>query len=372
MVVIFSGGGTGGHLYPALSIAAALSELRPEVEPHFIGARRGIESRVLPERGLAHTLLSVEGLKRGALLGNVSVLARLGSAAARSVGAFRRLSPKAVVLTGGYASAPAGLAAALLRVPIVLQEQNKTPGVTTKLMARWARQIHLAYPEAKSGLAPKARLRVLETGNPIRPPVRIDPAHARVLLDLPAGGPVVLVVGGSQGSSALNKLMVEVIREGLIQGPETLLWATGPSHYPTISAAVEGADLKHVRIFPYLDDMPSALAVSSMAVSRAGAMTTSEFLAWGVPAILIPLPTSAEDHQTANAEALEDAEVAVHLAERDLAGATLWREVERLLGQDDLLAAMSKKALARARPDAAQEIARSIAEILPGTPGARA
>ncbi|MGI9625349.1 MAG: UDP-N-acetylglucosamine--N-acetylmuramyl-(pentapeptide) pyrophosphoryl-undecaprenol N-acetylglucosamine transferase [Longimicrobiales bacterium] len=365
MVVIFSGGGTGGHLYPALSIAKALEELRPDVDPHFVGAGRGLEARVLPERGLAHTLLSVEGLKRGSLFGNVSVLARLGGAVARSIGLFRKLHPKAVVLTGGYASAPAGLAGALLRLPIVIQEQNNTPGVTTKLMARWARQIHLAYPEAKSGLTPKARSRVLDTGNPIRPPTDIDPGTARASLDLPSEGRIVLVVGGSQGSSALNRLMIEVVQQGLIQGPETLLWATGPTHYRAVTTAVEGANLDHVRIFPYLDDMPSALAVCALAISRAGAMTTSEFLAWGVPAILIPLPTSAEDHQTTNAQALEGAGVAVHLAERDLIGATLWSEVDGLLGQGDRLGEMSQKALARARPDAARDIARSISELLP-------
>ncbi|NNF27536.1 MAG: hypothetical protein HKN73_09980, partial [Gemmatimonadetes bacterium] len=187
-VVVFSGGGTGGHLYPALAIADALIRLRPDVRPHFVGARRGIEARVLPERGLPHTLLEVEGLSRTHALSNLRVLAHLGRATWSLVRAFRRMKPSAIVLTGGYASAPAGLAGAALRLPIVVQEQNEQPGLTTKLLARWATQIHLAYPEAATKLPPGAREVARTTGNPIRPPTDIARADARAVFDLPADG----------------------------------------------------------------------------------------------------------------------------------------------------------------------------------------
>lgn len=365
-VVVFSGGGTGGHLYPALSIATALVERRPDVKPFFVGAERGIEARVLPERGLAYTLVPVEGLRRGRILGNVRVLLGLARSAGRLVSQLRVLSPGAVVLTGGYASAPAGLAAAFLKIPIVLQEQNELPGLTTRLMARWAEQIHLAYPEAREGLPRGARSRALDTGNPIRPPSSIPRAEARARFDLPPDGRVVLVVGGSQGSSALNRLVGEAVREGVAPGADNLLWATGPAHFDAVEASVAGAPgLDRVRMLPYIDDMPGALAAADLAISRAGAMTTSELLAWGVPSVLVPLPTAAEGHQARNAEALEAAGVAVHQPESEVDGPGLWEKASTLLSTPGRVEAMSRRALARARPEGARDIADHVARLLP-------
>ena len=364
-VVIFSGGGTGGHLYPALAIAEALTDLRPDVEPYFVGAERGIEARVLPERGLPHTLLAVEGLSRTRILSNVGVVARLARATTSLLGTFRSLKPAAVVLTGGYASAPAGLAGAALRLPIVVQEQNEQPGLTTRLMARWATQIHLAYPEAAGRLPPGARSVARHTGNPIRPPTPISRAEGRAAFGLPESGPVILVVGGSQGSAALNALWVEVVSEGRIGGVANVLWATGPTHFEGIRAALEGADTTGVHLVPYIDDMASALAAADMAVSRAGAMTTSELLAWGVPALLVPLPTAAEDHQTKNARALEAAGVALHLPESGLTGEELWRRAASLLGDPSALEEMRRLGLERARPEGARDLAKAVSELLP-------
>ena len=364
-VVVFSGGGTGGHLYPALAIADALTSLRPDVEPHFVGARRGIEARVLPERGLAHTLLTVEGLSRTSKLRNVKVLLHLGRATLALVRAFRKMKPSAIVLTGGYASAPAGLAGAALKLPIVVQEQNEQPGLTTKLLARWATQIHVAYPEAVAQLPSEAREVARDTGNPIRPPKAIATAEARAAFDLPDEGPVLLVMGGSQGSAALNALLTEVVAEGRIGGAANVLWATGPSHFDGVRAQLSGVDTTGVRILPYIDDMASAMAGADLAVSRAGAMTTSELLAWGVPALLVPLPTAAEDHQTRNAVALEEAGVAVHLPEKGLSGEALWSRVSELLKDPDLLAGMRVRALERARPHGARDLALAVSELLP-------
>lgn len=364
-VVVFSGGGTGGHLYPALAIADALTRLRPDVEPHFVGARRGIEARVLPERGLPHTLLTVEGLSRTRPLRNVRVLLHLGRATLALVGAFRKMRPAAVVLTGGYASAPAGLAGAALGLPIVVQEQNEQPGLTTKLMARWAAQIHLAYPEAATRLPPKARAVARNTGNPIRPPTDLTQTEARAAFDLPDDGPVVLVVGGSQGSAALNALLTEVVLEDRIGKTVRVLWATGPAHFEAVLDRLAGADTARVHIVPYIDDMSSALAAADLAVSRAGAMTTSELLAWGVPALLIPLPTAAEDHQTRNALALEAAGVALHLPEEGLTGAALWAKAAELLADPDSLADMKRRALERARPHGARDLAAAVSRLLP-------
>jgi UDP-N-acetylglucosamine--N-acetylmuramyl-(pentapeptide) pyrophosphoryl-undecaprenol N-acetylglucosamine transferase len=366
-VVVFSGGGTGGHLYPALALAEALVAERPEVRPFFVGATRGIEARVLPQRGVDHLLLPVEGFHRGELGRNRSLLTNLWRSLRKVSGAYRELQPSLTVVTGGYAGGPAGLASAAMGVPLALQEQNAAPGVTTRALSLVARQIHLAFPEARDRLPGRARERAVVTGNPVRPPVAMDLAEARADLALPPSGTVLLVVGGSQGSVALNQLMLEVVRgvgTGALARPEdlTCLWATGTAHHSQVSEALSGmAPTRWVTAVPYLDDMPRALAVADLAVSRAGAMATSEFLAWGLPAVLVPLPTAAGDHQRLNAEALESAGAASNLPQAGLDGEGLWSGVLPLLTDPRARAEMAGRARERGRPGAAREIARSLA-----------
>ncbi|HSG50085.1 MAG TPA: glycosyltransferase, partial [Longimicrobiales bacterium] len=196
--VVFSGGGTGGHLYPALALADAIRAERPGLRVVFLGARRGIESRVLPERGEKHLLLPVRGMARGGGLGtNLGVPWALLRSLGRTVGWFRDLDPELVVVTGGYAGAPAGIVAALMGIPLALQEQNAVPGLTTRLLARRANEIHVAYPEVAARLPRRARARVRVSGNPVRPPVPRGRAAARTALGLDPDRATVLVVGGS-------------------------------------------------------------------------------------------------------------------------------------------------------------------------------
>ena len=392
MVVVFSGGGTAGHFHPARNIAEALAAAMPGVEPYFVGTEGRIEAGELPGMGYPYTLLPVSGLRHplhemrraggvkrvarlvAAVAGNVRAVWLLLRAVSRLVPEFRRRGAAAVVLTGGYVCAPAGIAGRLLGLPVVLQEQNMHPGKTTRLLSRWACQIHLAYPEAKAGLAVRARGRARESGNPIRP---LPPADgrgreaARRALGLPATGSVVLVVGGSQGADKMNRATIKVLQDGMPIDGEFVLWVTGRGHHTGVKEALAGVPRRGFAVVPYLEPerMYQALAAADLAVSRAGAMATSEFLAWGLPAILVPLPTAAGDHQTANARALEAAGAAIHLPERDragrdLTGEQLWHEVHRLLDTRGLLPAMSRAATARARPDAAREVADAIAGLL--------
>lgn len=371
VVIVFAGGGTGGHLYPALALAEALGRLRPDVRPVFVGARQGIEARILPARGLEHHLVPVRGLVRGSVLANVGVLADLVRSIARVLALFRRLRPELVVVTGGYAGAPAGLAAGLRRVPLALQEQNSFPGVTTKRLARLATVIHVAYPESIPHLPASARARAVVSGNPIRPPMEIDTARARKAFGLDPDSTVVVVVGGSQGSEALNERVVaavEAVEASALRRPERLqlLWATGPSHYRGVAKRLDAlGPPRWVRIVEYFDEMPDALAVADLALGRAGAMSTSEFLAWGIPTVLVPLPTSAEDHQSRNAEALEAAGVSIHLPQEGLTPERLWSTLTDLAGDRGRRDAMASRARERGRPDAARRIAASLAALLP-------
>jgi len=372
IVTIFSGGGTGGHLYPALALAGALSRLRPDVRPYFIGAERGIEARVLPEQGVEHLLVAVEGGRRGGgVAANLRVLARLAKAVTRVAELFRRLRPRLVVVTGGYAGGPAGIVAVLTRTRLVLQEQNSLPGVTTRFLSVFASEVHLAFPEAVALLPRRSRSKARITGNPVRPPTSIDRDRAAAAFGLDATRPVVLVVGGSQGSEALNEGVLQAVAavmEGRLSGPGELqlLWATGPTHLKRIQdTLLKVGNPSWVHPIGYIREMPEALALASLAVSRAGAMATSEFLAWGIPSILVPLPTAAADHQTRNAEALQDAGAALHFTQQEMTGEVLWGAVQGLLGRPAERERMAGAARARGRPGAVLEIARALDAHLP-------
>jgi len=370
-VVIFSGGGTGGHLYPALALADALIAIRPDVHAFFVGASRGVEARILPERGLDHCLLPVQGFQRGRGLASWSAVPALAGSL-RTVGElFIRLRPEAVVVTGGYASGPAGIAAGLMGLPLLVQEQNAVPGMTTRALSRWARRVHVAFPEASDYLPPSRRDRVRFSGNPVRAVPDLAQTDARRRFDLPEHGMVLLVTGGSQGSSALNRTLEDAAR-GLARGELTrpegihVLWATGPRHFDGVSTALlEAGSPSWIHAVPYIEDMPAALAAADLAVSRAGAMTTAELLNNGLPAILIPLPTAAANHQEKNAEALAEAGAALVAHEEGLTGAALWDRVVRLAADGELRAGMAAAALDRARPEAAVDIARDVETFLP-------
>ena len=370
--VVFAGGGSGGHLYPALALGDALARLRPDVRAVYVGSQNGLEARVLPERGLEHVLLPVQGFHRGALASNARFLPALVVSLDQMADVLQRLRPELVVLTGGYASGPAGLMAVLRGIPVVIQEQNAVPGITTRLLAPWARQVHVAFPEAVGRLPRGSRASASVSGNPIRVPVQVDEGAVMSSLGLDPALRVVIVVGGSQGSAALNAMVTEAVRgvvEGSIESPSgwQVLWATGPKHLQAVSEGF--ADLgglpAWVQAVGYIDDMPAALSVASLAVSRSGAMATSEFLAWGLPAVLVPLPTAAAGHQAHNATALADAGAAIHLPQRGLEAGALWREVAGLMDDAERLAAMSAAATERSRPDAAERIARDLAALLP-------
>jgi UDP-N-acetylglucosamine--N-acetylmuramyl-(pentapeptide) pyrophosphoryl-undecaprenol N-acetylglucosamine transferase len=370
-VVVFSGGGTGGHLYPALALADALGRIRPGVRSYFVGAEGGLEARVLPERGLEHRLLPVRGIHRGRRFASLGAAPALATSLFRVVRLFRSLRPEVVVVTGGYAGGPAGIAAGAMKIPLVLQEQNAVPGVTVRTLSRWANQVHLAFPEAASflPLAPGPRVRV--SGNPVRPASALTREAARRALELPAERSVILITGGSQGSVALNRAVLDAVagvESGTLQGEGAvhLLWITGPANHE--GAMTELARLgspSWVRVLPYVEDMPAAMAAADLAVSRAGAMTTAELLIHGLPSVLIPLPTAAADHQTRNAEALQEAGAALCVPEAGLTGVGLWQRLLSLLRDPELRARMREAARSRAHPDAAGEIAEAIADLLP-------
>jgi UDP-N-acetylglucosamine--N-acetylmuramyl-(pentapeptide) pyrophosphoryl-undecaprenol N-acetylglucosamine transferase len=268
-----------------------------------------------------------------------------------------------VVGTGGYASGLMLGYAATHRIPYVLQEQNSFPGLTMRVFARWAREIYLGFPEAGRYLRPGKATSIVDAGNPIEPPPvpRPDRAAARRAWGLPErGGHVLLVFGGSQGARAINETIDAWLAAGRLPENVFLIWATGRGSYERFRSR----ESHRVRVRPYISPMQDAYAVTDLAVARAGAMGTAEMCAWGIPQILVPLPTAAANHQTVNARTLAAANAGVYVPQAEFTPHHLDALVRELTGDPRRLEALSAGARARARPDAADQIARRIAALL--------
>ncbi len=360
--VLIAGGGTGGHLMPALALAEALVAERPDVEPVLVGAERGVEAQLLPTRPYRHHLLPVEPIHRRAWWRNFKwplILRRILAEGAR---VLDEEQPALAVGTGGYAAGPILVQALRRGIPVALQEQNAFPGLTTRRLARRARQIHLGFPETASHLKPGPGTAVFEYGNPIAPLPSPRPSKedARASLGIAADARALLVMGGSQGARSVNRIVAQALDEGLLDGV-TLLWSTGAGMWEEYRKydAPPGRQLK-----PFWDPIAEAYAACDLALARSGAMTTAELCAWELPSVLVPLPTSAGGHQTRNAEALARAGAAVHLPDPGITAQRLGEAVHDLLGDTERLTAMGVAAASRGHPKAAEDIARRLLALV--------
>ncbi len=368
--VLLCGGGTGGHLYPALNLAAAIRRAEPGTRILLVGARRGVEARVLPGREFEYRLLPVQPLWRQRPGRNWRTIVSAPVVAWGLAAIFRDFRPQLVVGTGGYAAAPALAWAMLRRIPTALQEQNAYPGLVTRWFAQRVDQLHVGYPEALRHLRPGPHTEVRTYGNPVASgPTR--PSSGEVhraggsAFEWPEGR-VVLVTGGSQGARALNEAMLTGLQAAADAWPAdvSVVWVTGPEHFERIAAAIRTLDrADRVRVVEYIDDLGSHLHRVTLAISRAGAMSLSELTSAGVPAILVPLPAAAAGHQLANARALARAGAAEVREEGNELAGELWSLAVELLGDRARLSAMAAAARARGAPDAAARIAADLLRL---------
>ena len=358
LTVLIAGGGTGGHLMPALAIAGALRRVHPDWRIVLAGASRGVEAGLLPTRGFPYHLLAAEPIYRRQWWKNL----RWPLLAVRLIREVDRLldleRPRVVVGTGGYAAGPVVWRAARRGLPTAIQEQNAYPGFATRRLARVTREIWLGVPEARRHLRPGPHTEIVETGSPIVPPDPALRAEAMRRFGLDPGRPVVLVTGGSQGAQVLNEAVAGWIGGGMGAGGDPqVLWATGRGTYQQFRSQHSPPG---VQVFDFLDPMACAYAVADLAISRGGMMTLSELCAWGIPSILVPLPTAAADHQTSNARALADAGAAINLPQSELTAGRLRELVAGVLLDAARLARMAAAARSRGHPDAADHIATRI------------
>lgn len=355
--IVFAGGGTGGHLFPALAVADEVRRRHPGRSIVFVGGRQGLEGRLVPKAGYPLRTLAMSGLK-GASLGK-RLLGALAAAMAvgRCLVWFLMRRPALVVGVGGYASGPAVLAAWLLRIDTMLMEQNHFPGATNRWLAPRADAVCVPSEAAKTRLGGIG----IVTGNPVRPEFSAIGASPNAVR------PSVLVFGGSRGARSINHAMTAALPELEAIAPvPRIVHQTGPEEIDAVARAYASHPGLSADVRPFIDDMPAVLAAADLVVCRAGATTLSELAAAGRAAILVPYPHAADDHQRMNAEAVRDAGAAVMIPDADLDGPRLAAEIRDLAAARSRRDAMAAAARSLARPDAAARIADVADALLDG------
>lgn len=357
--ILISGGGTGGHIFPALSIANALKE-RVDAEILFVGADNRMEMERVPAAGYEIKGLPVAGFDRRNLLKNISVLIKLRKSIAMARSIVKEFKPDIAIGVGGYCSGPTLKAAQRAGVPTLLQEQNSYAGVTNKLLAKKAEKICVAYPGLERFFPSD---KIVLTGNPIRKDLleaQITPEKARERFGLNAKLPTVLVVGGSLGALTLNESMEAGLKRLYEEGIQ-VIWQTGKNFGDRGPAAAKG--LSGIVVTKFISDMAAAYAAADLVVSRAGAGSISELELLGKPCILVPSPNVAEDHQTKNARALSDRGAALLIPDSE-ARTKLTDEIISLIEDKKRLSDMSEEIRKLALPDSDEKIVDEILNIL--------
>jgi UDP-N-acetylglucosamine--N-acetylmuramyl-(pentapeptide) pyrophosphoryl-undecaprenol N-acetylglucosamine transferase len=356
--VIISGGGTGGHIFPAIAIADQVRELHPQAHFLFVGAQGKMEMTKVPEAGYAIEGLPIRGFQRNAMWRNVDLPWRLVKSLVRAGQVLRRFSPHVVVGVGGYASGPVLAVAQALGMPTLIQEQNSHPGVTNRLLARRAAAVCVAY-EGMERWFPKGRLHL--TGNPVRLAMvqtqgkRTEALH---MFGLREGVSTVLVTGGSLGARGINMGVLAALAQWKAAGLQ-VLWQTGEPFYTKANEAVLAQGYPQCKVHAFIGRMDLAYAAADLVVARAGAMSVSELCLVCKPAVLVPLPSAAEDHQTSNARALSDAGAAVLVADHK-APAELGAHVLRLAADATESRRLAVNMQAFGRPNATRAIAEQV------------
>jgi UDP-N-acetylglucosamine--N-acetylmuramyl-(pentapeptide) pyrophosphoryl-undecaprenol N-acetylglucosamine transferase len=360
-VIWITGGGTGGHLFPALYVAEEWAKRRPNDLIRYVGARRGLEARVLPTRPWAHTLLPVQGDLRKHPFERLAFYAKLGASLLTCERLWRSDRPLLVFGTGGYASYPAAQIAAWHGAPLCWQEQNVRPGQVTLRLARHCQCVFAGFAETAAHLP---GTRVLHTGNPVRADIQSgDRWRGRKNAGFGTADQVLLVLGGSGGAASINAAVARLARLLAEQGGLRIWWQTGVRDFESVQRQLS-PELFPGTISPFIDHMPDAYAAADLVLARAGAMTTSEICAVGKPAVLVPFPHAAGGHQAQNVDVLVKAGAALVVADHELAGGKLAETLLDLAADRTLQVKLASAARRFGRPDAARQIAAHMEALL--------
>lgn len=352
--LVIAGGGTGGHLFPGIAIAEALTEIDVDAEVLFVGTERGIEARAVPKAGFKLALIEVAGLKGTSVGHRIKTIARLPSSLFASRKILRDFGAQAVIGVGGYASGPVLVAAVSMGLPTAVCEQNSVPGITNRILSKLVDAIYVTFPASVPHF-PKQKTHL--TGNPVRKSFR--DAAKREDQAPPIERGLVFTFGGSQGARPLNEMVPKAL--GLLQARGLAVHAlhqAGKDAVDGVVAAYKDASVT-AEVTPFIDDMVGAYRRAHVVLCRAGATSCAELTALGVPAILVPFPQAADDHQTQNAQDLVDQHAAVLLPQKDMTPESLALVIEKMLTDDDHRGGLAAGAKKAGRLQAAHDVARA-------------
>lgn len=362
MRIVISGGGTGGHIFPAISIANAIKALHPEAEILFVGALGRMEMQRVPAAGYKIVGLPICGFDRKNLLKNIKVLFKIWKSQRMAKKLIEEFKPMAAVGVGGYASGPMLNQAAKMGIPCLIQEQNSYAGVTNKLLAKKAEKICVAY-DGMERFFPAEK--IIKTGNPVRQALlntKMSKAEAAKTFGLDPDKKTILLVGGSLGAKTINDSILHHL-DLVDQKDIQFIWQTGKYYNKQITEELKGKLPSNLIVTDFISDMGAAYTAADLVISRAGASSISEFCLIGKPVILVPSPNVAEDHQTKNAMALVNKQAAIYVKDSD-APDCLLKQAIKLIKDDDKLKNLSKNILKLALPDSADIIAKEVIKMI--------
>ncbi|MEW5921830.1 MAG: undecaprenyldiphospho-muramoylpentapeptide beta-N-acetylglucosaminyltransferase [Bacillota bacterium] len=359
---MLTGGGTGGHIYPALALARHIRRVNPGAELLFVGAAGGMEEKLIPQAGFPLETLTVKGLPRKLNYSLLQVFFLMGKAAAQAGKILEGFRPDFVVGTGGYAAAPLAAAALRRRIKVLIHEQNVLPGLTNRLLAPWVYKVCLSFEASRRYFMRRSNLCL--TGNPRASEVGgISKEKARQILNMDPHLPFLLAVGGSQGAAVLNQSMMDFLFLSSAHKKFQVLYVTGERYYEEVNSRLRALKIPEIfggrlQLRPYQQEMPLAMAAADLMITRAGATTIAEITALGLPALIVPSPNVAHNHQLINGLELSHQGAAVLLEEKELNGRVLQQAVYRLFDTPGELAKLSENSRRLGHPGAADCIYR--------------
>lgn len=349
---LFAGGGTGGHLYPAIAVADEIKRLKPESEILFVGTKSKIEGRVIPQLGYGFKSIWIKGFSRKFNLSNILFPIKLVVSILQSIFISFKFKPRVAIGSGGYVAGPAIWGASVMGAKIILMESNSYPGVTTRLLEKYADEVHITFEDSKKYLRHPEKIKL--TGNPVRSELgKTNKSDAIKYFGLDENKFTILILGGSLGAQSINDAIANCL-EDLEKNNFQIIWQTGKNYYDNYKKF----NFTSVKISDFIDDMNKAYSACDLLVARAGATTIAELSVLGIPSILIPSPHVAENHQYYNAKSLADNGAAVLIKDSELKD-SLKNEILNLAKDKNLLKSLSENAKKIARPNAANEIAKS-------------
>ena len=361
MKIAISGGGTGGHIYPALALIREIQKKSAQSEFLYIGTENGLESNLVPRENIPFKSIHITGFKRKLSFDNVKTVMRFLKGVRDSKRMLKEFKPDVVIGTGGYVCGPVVYAAAKLKIPTIIHEQNSVPGLTNKFLSRYVNKIAVCFKEAEDYFPSE---KVVFTGNPRASEVQgKDGIRGRLSAGLKTNVPAVLIFGGSRGARPINEAVIKSLAV-LGEKPYQVLYITGDVHFEDVK---KEADLvgnpQNVIIKPFIHNMPEVLAGMDLVVSRAGATTLAELTSLGIPSILIPSPYVTNNHQEKNARSLSDNGAADMLLERDLNASAFIQSIDRIMLDKDIQKEMKKNALRIGVPDSADRMFRVMKQL---------